>query len=269
MGVTMGAWGPGLFSDDTACDVRDEYREMLEDGLDDDEATQRMLGSYADTLDDPDEATSVWLALAVTQSKLGRLDPRVRERALAAIDSGADLARWSDNPRLSAKRRDVLNKARAQLTGPQPQRKKVRRPSRHVTDLQPGDVLSYRAANGNLTLLRVARIDDDRHSVAPVLVALDYTGTRLPPQPELDTLADKPETPFRLDGTPLPPWASASWRVATFKRIDYDTAGFERVGPTTARPGDKDFRTPTYTSWQLLPRELERNLTDAPATAEP
>ncbi|SCG52127.1 DUF4259 domain-containing protein [Micromonospora inositola] len=51
----MGAWGPGLFSDDTACDVRDEYRDMLEDGVDDDKATQRMLDSYADVLDDPDD----------------------------------------------------------------------------------------------------------------------------------------------------------------------------------------------------------------------
>ncbi|WP_319460011.1 DUF4259 domain-containing protein [Micromonospora sp. RTP1Z1] len=265
----MGAWGPGLFSDDTACDVRDEYREKLEDGLTDDEATQRMLTSYAEALDDPDEATSVWLALAVTQSKLGRLDPRVRDHAIAAIDSGADLARWSDNPRLAAKRRDALDKARAQLAGPQPQRKKVRRPRRHVTDLQPGDVLSYRAANGNLALLRVARIDDERHSVAPILIALDFTGTRTPPQPELDSLGDKPETPFRLDGSPLPPWASASWRVAAFKRTDYDTAGFQRAGHTIARPGDPAFHTRTYTSWQLLPRELERNLTDAPATPQP
>ncbi|RKN18958.1 hypothetical protein D7147_16285 [Micromonospora musae] len=266
--MTMGAWGPGLFSDDTACDVRDEYREMLEDGLDDDEATQWMLDAYADALDDPDEATSVWLALAVTQSKLGRLDPRVRERAVAAIDKGADLARWSETPRLAAKRRDVLDKARAQLTGPQPQREKVRPPSRHVTDLQPGDVLSYRAVNGNLVLLRVAHIDDERHSVAPVLVALDFTGTRMPPQPELDSLADKSSTPFRLDGSRLPPWASTSWRVAVFKRIDYDTAGFQRAGRTTARPGDPDFRTSTYDSWQQLPHELERNLTDAPATFE-
>ncbi|MEV0158272.1 DUF4259 domain-containing protein [Micromonospora sp. NPDC050686] len=265
----MGAWGPGLFSDDTACDVRDEYREMLEDGVDNDEATQRMLDSYAGALDDPDEATSVWLALAVTQSKLGRLHPTVHDRAIAAIDSGADLARWSDNPRLAAKRRDVLEKARAQLTGPQPQRKKVRRPSRHVTDLQPGDVLSYCAANGNLALLRVARIDDERHSVAPVLVALDFTGTHMPSQPELDTLADKPEAPFRLDGSPLPPWASASWRVAVFNRMNYDAAGFHRAGRTIARLGDPAFHTRTYTSWQLLPGELERNLTNAPATPEP
>jgi hypothetical protein len=47
-------------------------------------------------------------------------------------------------------------------------------------DLQPGDV-TYRAANGNMALLRVARIDE-RHSVAPVLVAFDFTETYMPAQ---------------------------------------------------------------------------------------
>ncbi|MFI5490510.1 hypothetical protein [Micromonospora echinaurantiaca] len=260
----MGAWGPGLFSDDVACDVRDEYRELLEDGVNDDEATRRMLDSYAAALDDPDTATFVWLALAVTQSKLGRLDPTVRDRAVAAIDSGADLERWSDNPRLADKRREVLGKARAQLTGPQPQRRKVRRPSRHVTDLQPGDILRYQAATGNLALLRVARIDVKRHAVAPVLVALHVTGTHIPTQPELDSLADKLETPFKLDGRPLPSWMSVSWLVTVNQRIDYTAAGFHRTGHTITRPGDPTFDTRTYTSWQLLRHELERNLSDAP-----
>lgn len=115
-----------------------------------------------------------------------------------------------------------------------------------------------------MALLRVARIDEERHSIAPVLVALDYTGTDIPAQPELDSLADKPETPFRLDGSPLPPWASTSWRVAVHKRTDYPAAGFHRAGHTIVRQGDPTFETRTYSSWQPLQRELERNLTDTP-----
>ena len=63
----MGAWGPALFSDDLACDVRDEYRGLIEDGIDDDAATRQILNSQADALNDPDEGPVVWLALAVTQ----------------------------------------------------------------------------------------------------------------------------------------------------------------------------------------------------------
>ncbi|ACZ90620.1 hypothetical protein [Streptosporangium roseum] len=39
----MSAWGVALFSDDTACDVRDTYRELIEDGVDDEEAARRVL----------------------------------------------------------------------------------------------------------------------------------------------------------------------------------------------------------------------------------
>ena len=37
----MGAWGPGLWSDDVACDVRDAYREAVEDGRSDEDATRQ------------------------------------------------------------------------------------------------------------------------------------------------------------------------------------------------------------------------------------
>ncbi len=41
----MGAWGPALFSDDIARYVRDAYRALTEDGLDDDAATRQILVS--------------------------------------------------------------------------------------------------------------------------------------------------------------------------------------------------------------------------------
>lgn len=40
-GVSLGVWGPGIFSDDLACDLRDEYRELVADGLSGEEATDR------------------------------------------------------------------------------------------------------------------------------------------------------------------------------------------------------------------------------------
>lgn len=48
----MGAWGPAIFSDDTACDIRSDYRELLEDGVDDAEATQRVISEYQHLGDD-------------------------------------------------------------------------------------------------------------------------------------------------------------------------------------------------------------------------
>ncbi|OUC97771.1 hypothetical protein CA984_09605 [Streptosporangium minutum] len=92
----MSAWGVALFSDDTACDVRDAYRELIEDGVEDEEAVRRVLDGFGDALVDPDEGPVVWLALAWTQSKVGRLDATVRDRALGVIERGEGLERWQE-----------------------------------------------------------------------------------------------------------------------------------------------------------------------------
>jgi hypothetical protein len=67
----MGAWGPAIFSDDTACDVREDYKDCLGDGLTPSEATDRILLEWKESLEDFDEQSVVWLALAATQWKLG------------------------------------------------------------------------------------------------------------------------------------------------------------------------------------------------------
>src|SRR5256885_9011700 len=110
----MGAWGTALFSDDVACDVRDHYRQLLEDGVEDSAATRLTVEKFASYLEETDGVALI--AFAVTQSKVGRLEPAVRDRALAIIDAGADLAVWErENPKLLSKRRAALEKARAQL----------------------------------------------------------------------------------------------------------------------------------------------------------
>lgn len=89
------------------------------------------------------------------------------------IESGEGLERWRDDPKLLVKREAALEKVRVQLTGPQPARKRLRRPRRHETTLQPGDVLAYRSERGDRVMLRVQRIDVHRLSVAPIVRLLN------------------------------------------------------------------------------------------------
>jgi hypothetical protein len=97
-------WGAGLFSDDVACDIRDQYCQLLEDGAEDGAATRLTLEKFQLYLEESDSIALI--AFAVTQSKLGRLEPDIRDRALAIIDTGADLAAWErENPKLLPKRR--------------------------------------------------------------------------------------------------------------------------------------------------------------------
>ncbi|WP_343923680.1 hypothetical protein [Rhodoglobus aureus] len=150
----MGAWGTGIFANDTAADIRSEYREHLEDRVPDAEATRLVIESFAHL--QPNDRGELWIALAAAQTQVGRLDSEVKAAALAAIDHGAGLELWADagSPAL-AKRVAALQKLRDQLTGPQPAPKKLRPPWRHEeTELVAGDVLAYTATNSRMARLK-------------------------------------------------------------------------------------------------------------------
>lgn len=189
----MGADGPGLFSDDTACDVRDEYREALEDGATDGEAEAKVLHTFAEELTDPDERVVVWLALASTQSRYGRLSDATRRQVLTILDAGGDLAVWQEARAGAARRRAaVLEKVRAQVEGAQPAPRKVRRRRRPVSSLSVGQVLAYRARSGRAHLMRVVALIDMRDcGVQPVVRFMAYAEPELPDPRTLAAIPDR------------------------------------------------------------------------------
>src|SRR4051812_17581053 len=108
----MGAWGTAIFADDVACDVRDTYRQLLTEGLTGPEATNRLLRGRKEDLADEDDGPVFWLALAAAQWQCGRLEARVKTRALKTIANGSSLGRWSEegNARDLRQRQAVLEK---------------------------------------------------------------------------------------------------------------------------------------------------------------
>ena len=60
----MGVWGTGIFQDDTACDIRDNYRDYLGEGLSGPAATARILREFIGSDSDSGDSGVVWLALA-------------------------------------------------------------------------------------------------------------------------------------------------------------------------------------------------------------
>jgi hypothetical protein len=244
----LGVWGTGLFSDDTACDIRDHYRELLEDGVEDSEATRLTLDNYAAYLAESDGIARI--AFAVTQSKVGRLEPDVRDRALAAIDAGADLAAWEEeNPKLLPKRRAALEKARAQLTGPQPARKRLRPPKRQISGLAAGEVLAF-TVPGRVTLLRVVRVRPHRLGESPVLEELDFDGAEVPSRDALERLGPRVKDPI----VPMHPLSSDT-RIFAFvmQGVDWEGAGFRKVQTIAPRAGDDQAPLPNSgSSWASL-----------------
>ena len=251
----MGTWGIGLFSNDVACDIRDYYRQLLEDSVEDRAATRLTLEQFEPYLEEPDDV-ALLIAFAVTQSKLGRLEPEIRDRALAIIDAGADLAVWErENPKLLPKRRAVLEKAHAQLTGPQPARRRVRPPKRVLSDLAAGDVLAL-ALPQRVALLRVVRVDPHRLGETPVLEELDFDGSEVPTRDVLERLGPRVKDPI-IFKHPL----ESDTRFTGFvnQRIDWPQAGFQKVQTIGGRPGDEQAPVPgTGVSWAELAARYRR-----------
>lgn len=169
----MGVWGTALFSDDLASDIREDYTNFVGDGLSGPEATSRILSEYKSSLDDPQQTSVVWLALAAVQWQLGRLEPRVLDHALEIIESGSDLKRWDARLPDYAKRRTMLEKLRARITSPQPREKKVRKRVRHTCGWNIGDLFSYQLPSGKLIVFRVIGLHTDKGGTSPICEILD------------------------------------------------------------------------------------------------
>lgn len=185
----MGTWGTGLYSDDTACDVREDYRDHLGEGLSGERATDRVLAEWADQLEDADVGPVFWLALADTQYRCGRLEERVKRRALEVIDSGRDLLRWGDNPADRRRRQRALERLRERLCGPPRSPVRVRKRHRAPRRFGKGRAFGYRLTSGRFAVLSVVAEHQDRGGVYPIVVLLDWIGDGLPSRLRLQLLA--------------------------------------------------------------------------------
>lgn len=158
----MGTWGTAIFSDDLAADVRDEFTDLIAEGLSTTAATGHLVSEYEETLDDCEDGVVFWLAIAATQHKLGRLTARVKNKAIRIIDTGADLARWSENTKAEInQRRRHLTRLRRQLVDKQPEPKKLRRRTKSSTNFKAGDVVAYRLTRQTAVRFAVLRIWGD------------------------------------------------------------------------------------------------------------
>lgn len=176
----MGAWGTALFSDDSACDVRDSYVDLVGDGLTGPEATKALLREWSASLNDPDESPVIWLALAATQWRVGRLECHVLQQALNVIDSGSDLARWESGSKDLKKRKVVLERLRAQLTSAQPPEKRIPKRFRDTNEWRVGDLVAYRLRSGCFVILRTIGHHSDKGGTGPICELLNWSGEQIP-----------------------------------------------------------------------------------------
>lgn len=141
----MGAWGVKLYDNDVAEDIKNTYKEKLQEGKSNEEVTNEIISDYEYMLEDVDDAPLFWMALADQQWRLGRLLPNVKKQALKWIEKGADLQVWYDeSEKLGNQRKKVLEELSLKLNSSQPPEKKIYKRRYYRCPWKIGDVFAYK-----------------------------------------------------------------------------------------------------------------------------
>lgn len=256
----MGAWGPGIFSDDLAADVRDEWREAILGGADAAHASESLIGRYREESGEP----VFWIALAAAQMETGRLQPDVRDRALALIDGGAALDPW-EGAGARARRERVLRRLAQRLRGPQPAPKTLRgpRPGPHP-GVEEGDVVRlWNAARSRSALFAVTGLHEYRRQRWPTLLGLYWDGGAIPDAAGLAALPYLSSVdPSAFEGDEPPehlgvafPFAVTVMVVRRGDELRGDRG--EVVAHGVERHEDWDAPARTMTTWEGVAAELD------------
>lgn len=247
----MGAWGTAIFSDDTACDVRDDYREFLGDGLTNRGATDAVLREWQGQCDEA-EMGVVWLSLAAIQWKCGRLEDRVKQQALRIIDTGTDLERWEGDVNLIRKRKASLAKLRSTLMSPQPSPRKIPKRFRDSCDWEIGELVAYRLLSGKWIIFRVHEFHSDRGGTSPTCEILDSVFDSIPQESKLKEL-----------GVVVSQEASDKGRIVSviLGRVRESELPLERIVRlrTKLPPVQAQYRATKVVLWRMLDQYLGRD----------
>ena len=202
----MGTWGTDLYSDDIACEVRDEYLDALKVGLAGPEAAKQVLLRRGSALENRQMACGVYFALAETAWKCGRLTEEVRSAALALLESGGDLPIWAqDAPAELHARRAVLERLETRLRSPQPQVRPVKlKPKAEKvvrTDLPAGTAWLLDLPSGHRAALVIVGFKDLGSSLEPLFSVSRWRGTRgdIPPLPLIASMGTVNMPSFRKE----------------------------------------------------------------------
>jgi hypothetical protein len=119
----VGTWGTGLYSSDFALDVQGTVKAVARLPFPPDRLLEVLCASQPAAANDPKDAdhTVFWLTVADQFAKRGIDCPGARDRALAIITDGIDLAAMAGlgmNEKSLAKRCTMLEELRRRITAP-------------------------------------------------------------------------------------------------------------------------------------------------------
>lgn len=184
----MGTWGVGIFSDDEACDIRDEFRRLIADDVEPDQAAKRLAKDHLSISSLKAERAVFWMALAATAWRCGRLTEDVKKRALDYIEKGADLYLWQEEaPKQVKKREATIQKLRDQLLTPQRKPTRIRKFTYVDLGWNAGDAIAFRLLSGRTIIWRVLGIDVKHDVRSPILDIVKSRHRKVPPNSVIES----------------------------------------------------------------------------------
>ena len=102
----MGTWAYGIFDNDVAADINNQFRGYLKEGLSITKATEKIIEFYKNNEYD---TITAYLALASIQMEYGKLQGDIKDIALEIIENEKGIDIWEANGEDGLKeRKEVL-----------------------------------------------------------------------------------------------------------------------------------------------------------------
>ena len=103
----MGAWGTGILENDTSADVYSDFFEQYNNGVVPEDVSTDLIKEYQEIIDEPNETSNIWLALALAQWETKSLNKVVLGTVTTLVENGSDIQRWKE---LGADEDDLLSR---------------------------------------------------------------------------------------------------------------------------------------------------------------
>ena len=148
----MGTWGTGISSNDTFSDVYDDFFKYYNEGDFPDEILKKLMIEYQEVLDNEDDFTNFWFAVAKAQWECKALEENIFNQIKWIVEEDIDINIWR-NLDASEKdlktRRNVLIKFLDSLKveKAKPKARKAKKTNKNI--FEKGDCLSLKLINGN------------------------------------------------------------------------------------------------------------------------
>ncbi len=252
----MGTWSASLYGDDEAQDLQEQYRELATFGHNPPDILSYLLKENPNYSDQGDPANSVfWLVMADILVKKKCLDDSTRRCALRIIDSGTDVEEWRNRNALEGtvkQRQKVLEKLRSKILASEYKEPKPSKIFIEQTDLQLGDLCTYKHPSGFYAVLKVVGFFSKFSSHSPVFQILEWHQDYPPSADTAQSLPLRDEM-FKTH----PSYSSSSCTFESYVKNRY-----ELLVKTKSIPTDMSFDTYfEYQQYKYFPviRESERS----------